>query len=108
MVAYLKASTNEKTYSDYLWAGKEAEKEEVIEPSCSQTADSTSKSKVISFFPLQKLKGTQPGRTPAVQLMHLEENADKEKGTENKDPDDIEGITEEFIVHLARAVKEAQ
>ena len=40
--------------------------------------------------------------------MHLEENADKEKGTENKDPDDIEGITEEFIVHLARAVKEAQ
>ena len=49
MVAYLKASTNEKTYSDYLWAGKEAEKEEVIEPSCSQTADSTSKSKVISF-----------------------------------------------------------
>ena len=29
MVAYLKASTNEKTYSDYLWATQEAEKEEI-------------------------------------------------------------------------------
>ena len=28
MVAYLKASTYEKTYSDYLWAVREAEKEE--------------------------------------------------------------------------------
>ena len=28
MVAYLKASTNEKTYSDYLWPVREAEKEE--------------------------------------------------------------------------------
>ena len=35
MVAYLKASTNEKTYSDYLWAVRETEKEEVREPSCS-------------------------------------------------------------------------
>ena len=29
MVAYLKASTNEKMYSDYLWTAREAEKEEV-------------------------------------------------------------------------------
>ena len=33
MVAYLKASTNKKTYSDYLWAAREAEKEEAMEPS---------------------------------------------------------------------------
>ena len=52
MVAYLKASTNEKTNSDYLWATREAEKEEVMEPSHSQTANNTSKPEVTSFFPL--------------------------------------------------------
>ena len=39
LVAYLKASTNEKTYSDYLQAVREAEKEEALEPSHSQMAD---------------------------------------------------------------------
>ena len=58
MVTYLKASANEKMYSDYLQTVREAEKEEVMEPSCSQTANSTSKPKAMSFFPLQKLKGT--------------------------------------------------
>ena len=52
MVAYLKASANEKTYSDYLWAVRKAEKEGVMEPSHSQTADSTGKPQVMSFFPL--------------------------------------------------------
>ena len=109
MVAYLKASTNEKTYSDYLWAVREAKKEEAMEPSHSQTADSSSKPKAMSFFPLQKLKGTQPARTPAVWVVHLEEDStDKEEGTKSEDPDGIKGVTEEFIVHLTRAVKEAQ
>ena len=95
MVAYLKASTNEKTYMDYLQAVREAEKEEVMEPSCSQTAINASKLKVMSFFPLQKLKGTQPTRTPAVWLAHLEEKStNKEGGTESEDPDGIEGVTE--------------
>ena len=31
MVAYLKASPQEKTYSDYLWAVREAEKEDSME-----------------------------------------------------------------------------
>ena len=31
MVAYFKASANEKTYSDYLQAGQESEKEEAME-----------------------------------------------------------------------------
>ena len=53
MVAYLKASTNEKMYSDYLQAAREAEKEEVMDPSQIQTADSTSKPKVMSFFPYE-------------------------------------------------------
>ena len=88
MVAYLKVSTNEKTYSNYLWAAREAEKEEAMEPSHSQTTDNTSKSKVTSFFPLQKLKGTQPTETPAVRVAHLEEEgSDEEVGAENEDPD---------------------
>ena len=47
MVAYVKASTSEKMYSDYLWAVREAEQEEAKEPSCSQTADNASKPKVM-------------------------------------------------------------
>ena len=109
MVAYLKASTNEKTYSDYLQAAREVEKEEAMEPSHSQTADSTTKPKEINFFPLQKLRGTQPARNPAVWVVHLEEEStNKEEGTVSEDPNGIEGITKEFIVFLARAVKDAQ
>ena len=85
------------------------EKEEAVEPSHSQTADNPTKPNVMSFFPLQKLKGTQPVKTPAVWVAHMEEDsADKEEGAESDNPNGIEGMTEEFIVHLARAVKEAQ
>ena len=52
MVAYLKASTNEKMYSNYLWVVREAEKEEAMEPSCNKTADNQNKPKAMSFFPL--------------------------------------------------------
>ena len=108
MVAYLKASTKVKTYCDYLWAVREAEKEEPMEPYHSQTTDKPSKPKVMIFFPLQKMKGSQPTKTPAVRVAHLEEEgSDKEAGAES-DPDGINGTTKEFIVHLARAVKEAQ
>ena len=80
-----------------------------MEPSHSQMADNPTKPKVMSFFPLQKLKGTQPVKTPAVQVAHLEEDgADKEEGAKTDNPNGIEGMTEEFIVHLTRAVKEAQ
>ena len=109
MVAYLKASTIEKMYSDYLQAVREAGKEEAMEPSYSHTVDNPTKCKAMSFFPLQKLKGTQPTKTPAVHVVHLEEEgSDKEGGAESEDHGGIEGVTEEFIVHLARAVKEAQ
>ena len=76
MVAYLKASTSEEMYSGYLWVAREAEKEEAMEPSCSQTANNTTQPRVTSFFPLQKLKGTQPVKTPAVWVAHLEERCD--------------------------------
>ena len=72
-------------------------------------ADNPTKPQVTSFFPLWKLKGTQPVKTPAVWVVHLEDDGtDKEESAESNDPDGIEGMTEEFIVHLARAVKEAQ
>ena len=108
-MAYFKATTEEKTYSDYLQAVREAEKEEAMEPSRSQTPDSKSKPKAMSLFPLWKLKGTQPTKAPAVQVAHLEEEgANKDESIESKDPNGIKGVTEEFIVHLARTEKDAQ
>ena len=110
MVVYLKASQQEKMYSDYLQAVREAKKEDSMEPSWSQTADKTAKPKVTSFFPLWKLKGTWPTvKTPAVCLAHLEEeNAEEDEEVHSEDLDGIEGVTEEFMVHLARAVEDAQ
>ena len=109
MVTYLKATPKEKTYSAYPHAPQEAEKEEAMEPSHGHTADSMSKPKSMSFIPLRKLKGMQPTKTPAVQVAHLEEEAtDDEEGTDSEEPDGLDGMTEEFMVHLARAVKDAQ
>ena len=109
MVTYLKASVNEKTYSDYLWAAREANKEEAMEPSCSQPVDKPCKPKAVSFFPLQKLKGTQPTNTPTMRAVHLEEEgSDKEADATSKDPDGINDMMEEFIACLDRAVKETQ
>ena len=72
-----------------------------MEPSHSQTANSVGKPKVMSFFPLWKLKGTQPSKATAVQVAHLEEEStNREEGTESEDPNGIEGITEEFMVCL--------
>ena len=88
---------------------KEGEKEEMMETSWSLATASTSKLRAASFFPLQKLKGSLPAITPSIQMVHLEEkSADEEEGINGEDPDNIEGMTEEFIVHLARAVKDAQ
>ena len=46
---------------------------------------------------------------PAVHLVHLEEESpEKDEEVESKDPDSINGATEEFMVHLARVVNDAQ
>ena len=113
IVAYLKAGPQMRLYSDYLRATREAEKEDLVEllrSSRIQAADSPSKPRTTSFFPLRKLKGNQPlSKKPAVRLAHLEEeDADDGKGPESNDPDGNEGVTEEFMVSLARAVKDAQ
>ena len=113
MVAYLKVGPQVRMYSDYLRAAREAEKEDSIKLSQSsriQTAGSPSKPRTTSFFPLRKLKGNQPfSKKPAVWLVQLEEeDADDGEDPESNDPDGIKGVTEEFMVRLARAVKDAQ
>ena len=111
MVAYLKVGPQVRTYSDYLRAAREAEKEDSIELSCSsrfQTTDGLSKPRTTSFFPLRKLKGNQPiPKKPTVCLAQLEEeDADDGEDPECDDPGGIEGVTEEFIIQLARMVKD--
>ena len=113
MVAYLKVGPQVRTYSNYFRAAREAEKEDSMEISCSprtQATDNTPKPWPTSFFPLQKLKGNQSTpKAPAVQLVHLEEESarrDEDKGSNNSDG--INGVTEEFMVCLPRAVKDTQ
>ena len=113
MVAYLKAGPQVRTYSDYLRATREAEKEDSIELSQSQRAPATdgpSKLRATSFFPLRKLKGSQPfTKKPTICLAQLEEEgADDGEEPESDNPDGIKGVTNEFMVRLARAVKDAQ
>ena len=113
MVAYLKVGPQVKTYLDYLRATREAEKEDSIELSRTfrtQTIDSPSKPRITSFFPLRKLKGSQPfPKKPAICLAQLEEeDANDGEEPESDDPDGIKGVTEEFMVWLARAVKDTQ
>ena len=77
MVAYLKVGPQVRIYSDYLRATREAEKEDSIELSWNSrvpTADSPSKPRTTSFFPLRKLKGNQSfPKKPTMQLVQLEE-----------------------------------
>ena len=112
MVAYLKTGPQVRTYSDYLRATREAEKEDSMElPQSSriQATNSPSKPRTTRFFPLRKLKGNQPlSKKPAVHLVHLEEeDADDGEDPESDDPGGIKGVTEEFMVRLARVLKEA-
>ena len=113
MVAYLKAGPQVRTYLDNLRATREAEKEDLIElsrSSRSQLTDGPSKPRTTSFFPLRKLKGSQPfPKKPTIQLAQLdEEGTDDGEDPESDDPDGIEGVMEEFMVQLATAVKDTQ
>ena len=103
MVDYLKVGPQVRTYSDYLRAAREAEKEdsiELLQSSRIQAADGPSKPRTTSFFPLRKLKGNQPlSKKPAVHLTQLEkEDADNGEDPESDDPGGIEGVMEEFMV----------
>ena len=94
MVAYLKAGPQVRTYSDYLRAAREAEKEDSIELSCSPRAaatDGPSKPRATSFFPLRILKGSQPiTKKPAIHLAQLEEEGTEDgEDPESDNPDGI-------------------
>ena len=113
MMAYLKAGPQVRTYSDYLRAAWEAEKEDTMElprGPRAQTTNNAPKQQATSFFPLQKLKGNQPtSKTPAVHLAHLEEeDTGRDKDKESDDLGGIKGVTKEFMVCLAKAVKDSQ
>ena len=113
MVAYLKVGLQVRTYSDYLRATWEVEKEDSMELPWgprTQTTNSPPKPQATSFFPLQKPKGNQPTpKAPDVHLAHLEEeDAGNKEDKESNDPSGNEGVTEEFMVCLARAVKDTQ
>ena len=112
LVAYLKAGPHERTYSDYLQATREAEKEESMKSSqnpWTQVVDNAAKPKTTSFFPLQKLKGNQQvPKMAAMHLAHLEEEmAKRDEEVESEDLDSINGVTEEFMVCLTRGMKDA-
>ena len=113
MVAYLKAGLQVMIYSDYLRAAWEAKKEDSMEMPWgprAQATDTPPKSRAISFFPLRKLKGNQPiPKMSTVHLAHLEEeDASGDEDQESDNPSRIKGVKEEFMVCLARAVKDAQ
>ena len=113
MVAYLKVGPQVRTYSDYLRATWEAEKEDTIElpqGPRTQTANGPPKPRTTSFFPLRKLKGNQPLlKKPAVHLAYLEEeDTGNDEAQESDNPRGIKGVTKDFMVCLARAVKDVQ
>ena len=113
MVAYLKVGPQVRMYSDYLRATREAEKEDSINLSRSPRPPVTNgptRPRATSFFPLRKLKGSQLlTKKPAVRLAQLdEEGIDEGEDQESDDPNGIKGVMEEFMVQLARVVKDAQ
>ena len=74
MVAYLKVGPQVRTYSDYLRATHEAEKEDSIElpqGPRAQTTDNPPKPRTTSFFPLRKLKGNQPLLKSLLYVWHI-------------------------------------
>ena len=54
--------------------------------------------------------GNQPvAKMAAACLEHLEEEStERDEEVESKDPDSIDGVTEGFMVHLVRTVKDAK
>ena len=75
-----------------------------------QATNTPPKPRATSFFPLRKLKGNQPiPKMPSVHLVYLEEeDAGGDEDQESDDPSRIKVVMEEFMVHLARAIKDAQ
>ena len=95
MVAYLKVGLQVRTYSDYLRAACEAKKEDSIELPQGPRAQTTD--------------NPAPPKKACCTLAHLEEeDAGNVEDPESVNPSRIKGVTEEFMVHLAWAVKDAK
>ena len=75
-----------------------------------QATDAHSKPWATSLFPMRKLKGNQPIlKMPILCLAHLEEeDTSGNEDQESDNPSRIEGVMEESMVCLARAIKDAQ
>ena len=64
---------------------------------------------VLTILEKQYNNGQPMVKMPAVCLAHMEEESHKkDEVVDSEDSDGIEGVMEEFMVHLARAVKDAQ
>ena len=75
-----------------------------MQPTCGQYK-SAQGDELLSSVEAQR----QPATMSSAWVVHLEEeNANKEECINSEDPDGIKGVTEEFIVCLARVVKDAQ
>ena len=77
---------------------------------CSQVTDGATRPKTTSFFLLQKFRGNQlVSKMATMCLAHLEEGSPRgEEEDKPKDPDGIDGVMEEFMVHLAWVPTDAE
>ena len=114
IVAYLRAGLQVRTYSDYLRATQEAEKEDSMEfppgPRTQATNTPPPNQGLPVSFPWGNSRATSPSQKhPTVHLVHLEEeHAGGNEDQESDNPTGIKGVVEECMVFLARAIKDAQ
>ena len=75
-----------------------------------QAIDNTAKPKTTSFPLCRSSRGTsQYLKWPTMCLVHLEEeDTEREEEDKTEDHDGIDGVMEEFVVHLAWAMKDTQ
>ena len=65
--------------------------------------------KSSQLLPSMKTQGQSTNHNPSARVAHLEEkSANEEEDVDGEDPDGIKVMTEEFIICLARAVKDDQ
>ena len=112
MVAYLKVGTQVRTYSDYLRAIREAEKEDLIElpqSSRTQTADAPPNQGLLASSPWANLRATSHFQKASCPLGTF---GGRGCGWWQRPREWWSwwnwGVTKEFMVQLAKAVKDTQ
>ena len=111
MVPYLKAGLQVRTYSDYLRASQEAKKEDSLESHWDPrtwVTDTPPKARATSFFPWGNSRATSPSWRSLLCVWHIwKKRMPVMMKAKSDDPGGI-GVTEEFMVCLAWAVKDTQ